>query len=216
MLPQTPSIGGTDAVPAPPLRIEKLSRGPGFPEFSLTVPAAQCSTLMGPSGSGKSTLLRLIADLAPGTGTARIGDAVREAMPAPAWRRRVIYVAADAGWWTTPIAAHMSNPDTARQMMQELDLPEALLTADPDDTSSGERQRLALIRAIILQPDFLLLDEPTSALDQAVTRKVEAQLMRLKQNGTGLLVVSHDSEQVARISDHRYELTHSGINKVSS
>ncbi len=204
------------AIPAQPLILDGVSRGPGFPAFSLTVPAAGCTTLSGPSGCGKSTLLRLIADLDPGAGTARIGDLARETLPASEWRRLVTYVAADAGWWTSPVSAHMSDQDGARRMMTELGLSETMMNAAPDNISSGERQRLALVRALIQRPRFLLLDEPTSALDPATTHKVEALLARMKQSGMGLLVVSHAPEQVARIADHRYELSKTGLNKVAA
>lgn len=199
------------ASPAAPLSVEKLSRGPGFAQFSLTLPAASCSTLSGPSGSGKSTLLRLIADLDPGTGTARIGDLVREALPAHAWRRLVTYVAADSGWWTSPVSAHLCDPGAALPMMAELGLSEALLEMAPDRVSSGQRQRLALIRALIQRPRFLLLDEPTSALDPASALQVEALLARATHQGMGLLVVSHDPGQVARIADRRYEISPAGL-----
>lgn len=193
------------------LVVERLSRGRGFPELDLVFPAACCTTLSGPSGSGKSTLLRLIADLDPGTGTARIGALAREALPANEWRRLVTYVAADSGWWTSPVGAHMSNLDDAKRLLAELGLPQALLEAAPDNVSSGERQRLALVRALIQQPRFVLLDEPTSALDPASTLRVETLLARMKQEGTGLLVVSHDPEQVARIADRRYVLSPTGL-----
>lgn len=193
---------------------EGISRGGNSPIFNVTVPAANCVALSGPSGSGKSTLLRLIADLDPGMGTARIGNAIREAMPAYEWRRLVTYVSADSGWWTSPVSAHMSDPDGARRLLAELDLPEALMDAVPENTSSGERQRLALVRALIQRPRFVLLDEPTSALDPESALKVEKLLMRMKQDGLGLLVVSHDPEQIRRIADRRYVL--SGLAEIAS
>jgi ABC-type dipeptide/oligopeptide/nickel transport system ATPase subunit len=127
----------------------------------------------------------------------------------------VIYVAADSGWWTSPVSAHMTEPAEALSLSAELGLPAALMEAAPENISSGERQRLALVRALILKPRFLLLDEPTSALDPASTLKVEELLARRKHEGMGLLVVSHDADQVARIADRRYVLSGAGLAEVT-
>lgn len=194
-----------------PLVATDLSRGEDTRRHSLIVAPGECVALTGASGSGKSRLLRLIADLDPGSGTARIGPLLREAVPAPEWRRLVVYVPADSGWWSSPVAAHMSDPAGARHLLGDFGLPEKLMEAAPDDISSGERQRLALIRALILRPRFLLLDEPTSALDPATTLKVEQALASAKRKGMGLLVVSHDPGQVARIADRHYVLCDTGL-----
>ncbi|MFT3689141.1 ABC transporter ATP-binding protein [Paenirhodobacter sp.] len=194
-----------------PLIAEGLSRGEGCPRYSLTVAPGSCVALTGPSGCGKSRLLRLIADLDPGLGSARIGGFLREAVPASAWRRAVVYVPADAGWWAPRIAQHMEDEAAARRLLPDFGLPGALMEAAPEDISSGERQRLALIRALLLHPRFLLLDEPTSALDPEATRRVEEVLARMKREGTGLLVVSHDPAQVARLADRHYVLSGDGL-----
>lgn len=192
-----------------PLIVEGLST------FDLTVASGECVALTGPSGSGKSRLLRLIADLDPGSGTARIGDLVRDSVPANQWRRMVIYLPADSGWWTSLVAAHMADEQAAQRLLPKLGLSAKLMQAAPDEISSGERQRLALIRALILQPRFLLLDEATSALDPASTLKVESLLEEEKRGGMGLLVVSHDPEQVARTADRHYALSDKGLVEVS-
>jgi ABC-type multidrug transport system ATPase subunit len=181
----------------------------------LAIEPGSCVAISGSSGSGKSTLLRLVADLDPGVGTARIGGMEREAVPASEWRRQVIYVASDSGWWTTPVAAHMSDLFEARRLLSELGMSQALLDAGPDSISSGERQRLALIRALILRPRFLLLDEPTSALDLDSALLVEQMLLRFKMRGMGLLVVSHDAAQIGRVADRRYMLSEDGLREVA-
>lgn len=205
-----------DPAAAESLVVERLSRGNGHSAFSLTVAAGSCVALFGPSGGGKSALLRLIADLDPGTGTARIGDMQRESMPANRWRQLVTYVAADSGWWTSPVSAHMSDADAARRLVAELGMPETVMESAPENVSSGERQRLALVRALIQRPRFLLLDEPTSALDPGSTLQVEKLLVRVKQEGTGLLVVSHDPAQVARIAERSYFLSQGELVEVTS
>lgn len=200
--------------PAASLIVEGVSRGDGFGAYSLTVAPGECVAVTGPSGSGKSLLLRLIADLEPGRGTARIGNMIRDTLEAYEWRRLVMYVPADSGWWTSPVAAHMSDIEAAQRLLGAFNLPGGLMDASPDNVSSGERQRLALIRALILKPRFLLLDEPTSALDPASTVRVEKALARSMKNGLGLLIVSHDPEQVVRMADRHYTLSGAGLAEV--
>lgn len=179
--------------------------------WSLILGAGECVAVSGRSGSGKTTLLRLLADLSPGRGEAAVGDFRREAVAASLWRRRVVYVASDSGWWTSPAAAHMADPERARRLTVELEMSPDLLSAAPGDLSGGERQRLALIRALILDPWFLLLDEPTSALDPVSVRLVEALLLRFKAQGGGLLLASHDAGQIARMADRHLILSEAGL-----
>jgi ABC-type phosphate transport system ATPase subunit len=66
--------------------------------------------------------------------------------------------------------------------------------------STGEKQRLALIRALVLEPAVLLLDEPTSALDADATAAVERAMMQRLDAGTTLIIVTHDAEQARRLN----------------
>lgn len=97
--------------------------------FDLRVEGGECVALSGPSGVGKSLLLRMIADLEPARGRVELDGTDRNRMPAPAFRRQVTYVAADAGWWTDIVADHMAYPDRARALLPELGLADALFEA---------------------------------------------------------------------------------------
>lgn len=179
--------------------------------FDLEVPAGSCTLLTGPSGVGKSLLLRMIADLDPNQGEVAIGTLRRDAMPAPAWRRMVTYVAAESGWWADRTGDHMEDAGAARALLPALGLAAQLLDAPPSRLSTGERQRMALVRAICQHPLFLLLDEPTSALDHDTTLTAESLVRHLASQGMGILVVSHDRGQAERLQDRSYHLTRQGL-----
>lgn len=76
-----------------------------------------------------------------------------------------------------------------------------LLDRYPNEVSAGERQRIAIARAVVLRPKYLLLDEPTAALDREQVRAVGVLLRELREQGTGLLVVSHDEGFVREMAD---------------
>jgi phosphate transport system ATP-binding protein len=80
------------------------------------------------------------------------------------------------------------------------------------DLSGGQQQRLCIARALILQPEVLLLDEPTSALDHTAAKVIEQLLLELKQTCT-ILLVSHYLDQVTRIADTVIELQNGSLTR---
>ena len=186
------------------LRVAHLSSPLAGP-FDFEIAPGQCLAITGASGSGKSLLLRMLADLDPNEGEVRLGDLDRAACPAPQWRRQMTYVAADAGWWGKTVAEHFETAQLAAvtALAARLDLKAELLQGPVARLSSGERQRLALIRALVQNPPALLLDEPTSALDAESVGRVEAVLRERLAGGLVLVLVSHDPRQAARQGDQR-------------
>ena len=186
------------------LVIEDLRR-PGFGLFTLAVANGTCCAVTGPSGAGKSVLLRMIADLDPCEGRVSLDGIDRNTLPAPKWRRRVTYLAAESGWWTDRVGDHLPipGPDFARDR-EALRLPAEVLDWPVARLSTGERQRLALLRGLAGAPRVLLLDEPTAALDPAATEAVETILRARLAGGMALILVSHSAEQVARLADTTY------------
>ena len=85
------------------LRIDALRRD-RFGPFDLALAPGEACAVTGPSGAGKSVFLRMIADLDPSEGRVSLDGIDREAVPAPTWRRRVTYLAAEAGWWAETVA----------------------------------------------------------------------------------------------------------------
>jgi ABC-type iron transport system FetAB ATPase subunit len=169
---------------------------------SFSLADGACLAVRGPSGSGKSTLLRAIADLDPNAGEVRLDGALRESMPAPHWRRRVIYVAAEPGWWADTPAEHFPSLDEAAELARALGLAPDLLARPIVQLSTGERQRLALARALARAPRALLLDEPTAALDAGSRELAEALIAARRQKGLCVLWVTHDPEQAARVAQN--------------
>ena len=176
--------------------------------IDLAVAAGECAAISGPSGAGKSLFLRMIADLDPSEGDVRLGELRRDAMPAPAWRARVAYLAAEAGWWAERVDAHIPVALHARagDLATRLGLQADVLARHVATLSTGERQRLALVRALVREPACLLLDEPTGALDPEAVARVEALLGEVLATGTILVLVSHDAAQAARLGTQHYRL----------
>ncbi|MHA3093308.1 ABC transporter ATP-binding protein [Acinetobacter brisouii] len=172
--------------------------------FSFDLAQGECIAILGTSGSGKSVLLRMIADLEPNSGDVFLNGMSRSSWSAPEWRHQVIYQAAEPAWWESTAGKHFSIKDqnTVLELLSRLNLSRELLEVDITRLSTGERQRLALVRSLVNQPKILLLDEPTSALDQASIQAVEALLSEELHKGLGIVLVTHSTELAKRLS-HR-------------
>jgi ABC-type iron transport system FetAB ATPase subunit len=120
----------------------------------------------------------------------------------------VPYVQAESGWWTDRVADHFApdRRDAARRLAAEFGLVDGQFEGAVARLSTGERQRLALVRGLVLESAVLLLDEPTSALDHSDALRVEATLKARLAAGTALLVVSHDAGQAKRLGATRYQM----------
>jgi putative ABC transport system ATP-binding protein len=188
----------------PSLSVHHLTAS-GVSAAELEVAAGHCVTLFGPSGGGKTLLLRAIADLDPNDGDIRLDGDSRAAMPAHQWRRRVNYVAAESAWWHDTVAPHC--PTWPPQTLARLGFEQDVLDWEIARLSSGERQRLALARALAHAPEALLLDEPTANLDSDNTARVEALIAEWRETTRGcVLWVSHDPKQRERLGGRRFEV----------
>jgi ABC-type iron transport system FetAB ATPase subunit len=181
------------------LRVENLRRE-GLEPVTLTLEAGQCLAVMGPSGAGKSLLLRAICDLDPSEGEVTLDGQSRDSMSGPAWRKKVVYVPAESGWWADRVRDHMPDPDIATARAHRVGLTSESMNWPVMRLSTGEKQRLALVRALCLSPKVLLLDEPTAALDAAGTAAVEGLIRERLDAGVAVLLVTHDKEQAKRLA----------------
>ncbi len=178
----------------------------GIAPFDLDIEAGECVALTGASGSGKTLVLRALADLDPNAGAVALDGEPRESMPAPDWRRRVAYLAAEPGWWADRVEPHFPNGAATAVLLDALGLPPVLLEQSIATVSTGERQRLALIRLLLLDPRVLLLDEPTSGLDEAAEERVEAMLLERLAGGASILLVTHDARLAGRLAQRRLHI----------
>ena len=181
------------------LSVRALTR-PGLEPVSFDLAAGECVAVRGGSGSGKSLLLRAIADLDPNHGDISLEGRSREAMSGPEWRRLVTYVPAETGWWAETVGGHFTLWAEAEPLAVSLCLPAECHDWPVSRLSTGERQRLALVRALVQQPRVLLLDEPTSGLDQETGRAAEILIAHYRGAGGAVLWVTHDSAQAARVA----------------
>jgi ABC-type sulfate/molybdate transport systems ATPase subunit len=181
------------------LSVRHLS-APGVAVDALHVADGECVAVMGPSGAGKTRLLRAIADLDPNRGEVIADGIDRARVSGPAWRRLVGYLPAESGWWADIVGAHFPDRNGCRALVAEMRLPADVLDWPVLRLSTGERQRLALARALARAPRALLLDEPTGALDEEARALVEAILRRQLDAGTPILMVTHDQSQAERLA----------------
>jgi putative ABC transport system ATP-binding protein len=185
---------------------------------SLEVHAGERLVIVGPSGSGKTLLLRCLAFLDPlEEGTLRWKGANISRHEVPLFRSHVVYLHQRPSLVEGTVADNLKYPfsfaihrgrrfDEQRvvRWLQSLGRPPDFLQKASRDLSGGEAQITALLRAMQLEPDVLLLDEPTAALDQAATQAVEqctTQWCRENEPQRTVVWVSHNQEQAARMAD---------------
>jgi putative ABC transport system ATP-binding protein len=174
--------------------------------FDLEVAAGACIAISGASGSGKSLFLRMIADLDPHEGQITLDDVSQAAVPAPQWRRSAVYVAAESAWWLERAIDHLppALAVDARAMAVRLGVGARQMDGPVSLLSTGERQRLSLVRGLVMQPPLLLLDEPTGPLDPVATEAVETELRTLMTAGTAVIMVTHEAAQAGRMGAAHY------------
>jgi tungstate transport system ATP-binding protein len=177
--------------------------------LSLVFGAGPRSVILGPNGAGKSLLLRLchgllrptsgrIAWACPGTG-AEVRRHQAMAFQRPVLLRRstlanVTYALALRG------VARRHRRELALAALERAGLAE-LAQRPARVLSGGEQQRLALARAWVQEPQVLFLDEPTANLDPGATRRIEALVDGFHQNGTKIVMTTHDLGQARRLGD---------------
>jgi len=178
-----------------------------FGPYDFSLDAGECLVIRGPSGSGKTLLLRALADLDPSEGKVSLDGRDRNAVSGPEWRRQVRYVPAEPGWWDETPETHFRDPAALCGQLAAVGLSAEQLRGDVSRLSTGERQRLAILRAIEDHPAVLLLDEPTAALDQSSAKSVERLLKAELARGCIMVLVTHSQSQGKRFATQTLTLT---------
>ena len=179
--------------------------------LTLTIPAGSFFALLGPSGCGKTTTLRIVAGLEePTSGQIKLGqDDITLLPPYKRWVNTVFQSYA--------LFPHLSiyenvafglrrqkAKDIDNQVKAMLELVELTTQAQkkPQQLSGGQQQRVAVARALINEPDVLLLDEPLGALDLKLRRQMQLELKRIQTEvGITFVHVTHDQEEAMTMAD---------------
>lgn len=193
-----------------------LDRGP----YSFTVKKGECVGLSGASGIGKSQLLRAITDLIPFSGVVRCDGAEINSLPAPQWRRKVTMLPAESFWWSDRVGDHFQGAEGENKLTEglvALGMNAEVMAWQVSRLSTGERQRLGLLRALQNKPAVLLLDEPTSALDGRTTAMAEEFIAGYrKTNQAALVWVSHDPLQLQRVAERVLQMEMTRLTECSA
>ncbi len=177
-----------------------------FGPYNFTLHPGECLVVTGPSGSGKSVLLRALADLNDSEGEVILDNSPRRSMSGPDWRKKVRYLAAEPGWWAETPAGHFHDAGWLSENLALLGLEQTLAERSVSLLSTGERQRMALLRALEDSPTVLLADEPTAALDEEATAKAEKLLRDFTTRGGILVFVTHSIKQAKAFGNKHLKL----------
>jgi polar amino acid transport system ATP-binding protein len=194
------------------LKISNLSKRFGahqaLDSLSLALEDTHSLVLIGPSGGGKTTLLRILAGLEiPDVGNVELnGETVQFQESALLRYRRTVGVVFQAFNLfphltaleniTLPLEKVHNQPPSrahasALELLRRFQL-DAHANKKPAALSGGQRQRVAIARAVAIKPRVVLFDEPTSALDPEMTAEVLGTIEQLRQEGTDLILVTHE------------------------
>ena len=182
----------------------------------LTVTTGKTVALIGPSGCGKSTLIRIMNGLViPDGGTVRFDGKTVQPDTAQLLRRRMGYVIQEGGLFPHMTASRnvilmaqqtgWAEADIAARLAELAELtrfPKDALDRYPAELGGGQRQRVSLMRALMLDPDALLLDEPLGALDPMVRFDLQTELRDIFRDlGKTVVMVTHDLSEAAYFGD---------------
>ncbi|HSH30303.1 MAG TPA: ATP-binding cassette domain-containing protein [Thiohalobacter sp.] len=191
------------------LRVQDLAIG-GIGPLNLVLQPGECVGLTGASGSGKSRLLRALADLDPHAGQMWLEGVSATALMPWEWRRRVALLPAESAWWHDTVGPHLPAAPPAAALAA-LGFEPGVLEWRIDRLSSGEKQRLALLRVLALRPRVLLLDEPTANLDRGNAERAEALIRAyLDENGAAAIWVGHDPTQLQKVARRCFRVAAGG------
>jgi len=185
-----------------------------FQNFSGTFSPGVCNCIVGENGVGKTTLLKIMSGiLKPDTGTVTLSGMCTYAGSSPYMLRGTVM---DNIMYPLTLKRQQGRRErhAVMEMIEQLGL-EALKHQEAKTLSAGEKQKVALGRALVWDPEILLLDEPTANIDPSMIENIEGYLKDyLKTKNRTLVVVSHDYEQVHRLSGVLWEIKHHNFDAI--
>lgn len=183
-------------------------------DINISIEKGQITCLIGSSGCGKTTLLRSLAFLdLPDSGRIELDENIYQfpiiGKPPYPWPKVTAVFQSLFLWPHLTLMENIMLPARARNPNAQQDISEMIELFDmggfidkyPNETSGGQKQRAAIARALILNPDYILLDEITSALDIEQSAKVLRLLLKLREKGIGVLIITHSFQFAKNCAD---------------
>lgn len=206
--------------------LRKVYRGRAVVDnVSIAVHPGEVVGLLGPNGAGKTTTFYMVVGLTPpDDGRVFLGDEDISDLP--------MYVRAQRGISYLPqepsVFRKMSVEDNLRSIFETLDLPHAEQERRIDHLieelglikvrktpgyalSGGERRRVEIARALVIEPWYILLDEPFAGIDPIAVLDIQGIIRHLKSMGIGVLITDHNVRETLKITDHAYIIHEGGI-----
>ena len=187
---------------------------------SIEIPGGEIIGLLGPNGAGKTTTFSMIAGfVSPSDGKIELnGKDITGLPPHKRARSGLVYLPQESSVFrkltvenniraiaqTLPISKS-DQEELVQVRLEELGLT-SLAKQNAHSLSGGERRRLEITRALVLDPDFLLLDEPFSGVDPKSVSEVNKIITNLKEKGMGILITDHNVRETLRVVDRAYLL----------
>ena len=180
--------------------------------IDLKIDKGDIAVILGPNGSGKTSLLKALHGiLKPNEGTVRWSclktESIRKQMfvfQTPIMLRRSVFENLTYPLLLRKISKEKANYQAAR-WLDRIDLRTSM-QVPATRLSGGEKQKLALARALITEPEMLFLDEPCASLDGKTTYEIESLLQSCVANGTTIMMSTHDIGQAKRLAKNIYFL----------
>ncbi len=198
----------------PLFSVDMLRFATGGP-YSFSLQGGSCAGLSGASGVGKTLLLRALADIDRSEGQVSLKGRARNQYKPHEWRRLVALVPAESRWWHPRVADHLppdSDEGLAERLVQACGFQADILSWQVNRLSTGEKQRLSLVRALIRTPVVLLLDEIGSGIDPDNGLLLETMVNDyLVDHRSAAIWVSHNKEQLARVATVNMSMQRGGL-----
>lgn len=176
--------------------------------INLNIEKGKYLTVIGPSGSGKSTLMRIIASMISATsGEVLFNGQPIESFEPTDYRQKVSYAFQQPTLFGKTVRENLAFPFEVRnkdfdekkvnQYLKMVNLDESYIDKSVNDVSGGEKQRIALLRNLLFQPEVLITDEVTAGLDTDNKAIVHKMLQKFNDRGLTILRVTHDESEIS-------------------